>query len=391
MSEKFATNHSKKKSIAVLGSTGSIGQNTLKVAEHLSSSITVTALSAHSNISLLEKQIAQFKPKVVAVSDEKSAAALKRASLPVKILSGEQGLEEIAIREDVDFVVVGIVGMAALKPTIAALNAGKGVGVANKEVFVSAGEFITTLMKRCNATLIPIDSEHSGLFQLLRMQEKRELRRLILTASGGPFRLWDQERLAKVTIKDALTHPIWSMGVKNTIDSSTLMNKALEVIEARWLFGVSPEKIDVVIHPQSIIHSMVEWIDGTLFAQMSDPYMIYPIQYALTYPKRAPATLPSFDFASARSLDFSPPDLCKFPALTLAYEALRQGGSLPCYLNAANEVLVNRFVQGEISWQAITNLLQKLMEKHRVIKTNTIEETLAVDQLAREEAKVYTS
>ncbi|NGX53820.1 MAG: 1-deoxy-D-xylulose 5-phosphate reductoisomerase [Chlamydiae bacterium] len=377
-----------KKKIAVLGSTGSIGTSTLKVAEHLRDKIQVTALAAHSNIDLLEEQIALFKPEIVAVFDEAKALELKKRSLPVKIVAGESGLDEIVSSDNVDFVVMGIVGMAALKPTIKAIECKKEIGLANKEVLVAAGELITRLARKNGVTLIPIDSEHSAIFQCLHGRDPSEVRRIILTASGGPFREYNQEQLASVTVEEALNHPTWKMGSKVTIDSSTLMNKGLEMIEASWLFNVPPEKIEVVIHPQSIIHSMVEWIDGSILAQLSEPNMIFPIQYALTYPGREEGSFPPFDFQKRSRLDFFAPDREKFPALDFSYEALRRGDSLPCYLNAANEILVDRFLQKEISWQGIANRLKKLINHHSSVPADSIESVLAIDDVAREEAKL---
>lgn len=374
------------KRIAVLGSTGSIGKNTLRVAEHLKDLVQVVALSAHSNIELLADQIRTFHPQIVAVFEEEAAKRLQALFPSLTVVSGEEGQKTVASYESVDFVVVAIVGMCALSPTLAAIQSGKKIGIANKEVLISGGELIGTLVKKHQTSLIPIDSEHSAIFQCLQGKNKEEVKRVILTASGGPFRSYSLERLASVTLEEALHHPTWSMGAKITVDSSTLMNKGLEMIEARWLFDFSPEKIEVVIHPQSIIHSMVEWVDGSILAEMSEPNMIYPIQYALTYPQRKEGMFPSFDFIKNSCLEFSPPDDHKFPSLRLAREALTAGKSYPCYLNAANEVLVSRFLSREISWIDIVGKLQKLLDRHQGVAASSIEEIISVDKEARQKA-----
>jgi 1-deoxy-D-xylulose-5-phosphate reductoisomerase len=285
-------------------------------------------------------------------------------------------------------VVMAIVGMRALKPTIQAIQAGKTIGLASKEVLVSAGEYISNLAKNSQAALLPIDSEHSAIFQCLEGRDISQIRRVILTASGGPFRKHTQEQLREVTLEEALAHPTWNMGPKVTVDCSTLINKGLEMIEARWFFGLPPEKIEVVIHPQSLVHSFVEFIDGSLLAQINEPNMIYPIQYALTYPKRAIGMFSPFDFLKNTQFTFFPPDLEKFSALRLAQEAMKIGKSSPAYLNAANEVLVARFLKREIGWGAISSLLEKLMGKHQVVPIASLEAILSVDREAREEATI---
>lgn len=374
------------KSITILGSTGSIGQSTLKIVSHLPDCFKVVALSAHSNLTLLEQQIREYKPEVVAVADEKKATELKKRGLNVKIVFGKEGLEEVAAWQSAEFVVVAIVGLAALAPTIAAIAAGKAIGLANKEVLVSAGKLVMDLAKKFKVPLIPIDSEHSAIFQCLEGRDLKTISRVVLTASGGPFRNYSQEELSSITLEQALCHPTWKMGPKITVDSSTLMNKGLELIEAHFLFDIPPEKLDVVIHPQSIIHSLIEFIDGSVIAQLSDPNMIYPIQYALTYPERKKGMFPPFDFVKNSKLEFFPPDFQKFPALKFALDSLKSGGSLPCYLNAANEVLVDRFLKKAISWRQISDCLQKLISSHHIVSTNSIENVMTVDSQGREDA-----
>ncbi len=374
------------KKIAILGSTGSIGTSTLRIVQHLSDSFSVSVLAANQNIDLLSEQINLFKPELVAVYDSQKARELKKRFPSQKIVCGDEGLQEAASHSSVDFVVMAIVGMRALKPTLSAIRAGKSIGLASKEVLVSAGELIGEMASESGVPLLPIDSEHSALFQCLAGKKLSDVRRLILTASGGPFRSYSSEQLAAVTVEEALAHPTWKMGPKVTIDSSTLVNKGLEMIEARWLFGIPPEKIEVVIHPQSIVHSFVEFIDGSILAQMSEPDMIYPIQYALTHPDRAPGMFPPFDFVKNSTLEFYPHCSKKFPALNLVQNSLRTGGSVPCFLNAANEVLVARFLQKEISWRGIVEKLEKLISRHKIVHPLTVEEVLEVDQEARRAA-----
>lgn len=374
------------KKIALLGSTGSIGTSTLKVVEHLPKEFSIATLAAHSNIDLLAEQITQFKPELVAVFDETKADELQTRFPHQKIVSGEEGMAEAVSYPTADVVVMAIVGTSAIKPTIAAIEAGKTIGLASKEVLVSAGELITTRAREKNVPLIPIDSEHSALFQCLEGRRPCDVRRLILTASGGPFRSHTAEQLAAVTVEEALAHPTWNMGSKVTIDSSTLINKGLEMIEARWLFDMPAEKIDVVIHPQSVVHSMVEMIDGSILAQMSEPDMIFPIQYALTYPERRPGLFPPFDFTKSRTLDFYPPNQEKFRALPLIYAALAQGKSAACYLNSANEVLVSRFLRKEIRWIDIVEKLETLLDRHTLLPLDSFDAVMAVDHEARAEA-----
>jgi 1-deoxy-D-xylulose-5-phosphate reductoisomerase len=374
------------KRLAILGSTGSIGVNALRVAEHLKDEMRVVALAAKSNIDLLEQQARQFSPEVIAVYDEDKALELQRRLPRYRILCGMQGLETAASYSGVDFVVSAISGTIGLAPTVAAIKSGKNVGLANKEALISGGSLVMSLVREKGVQLIPIDSEHSALFQCLNGENIQSVQRLILTASGGPFRTYDNEQLSQVTAEQALCHPRWKMGPKVTIDCSTLMNKGLEVIEAHWLFGMPIDKIDVVIHPQSIIHSMVEFVDNSIMAQMGETSMIIPIQYALTYPNRRPGLLSKFDFMKYANLQFFQPDLEKFSCLRLAFDAVRIGGTMPCYMNAANEVLVQRFLEQKISWLDISSKLEKLMSRHSPAKVSSLEDVYAVDSQARHEA-----
>lgn len=380
------------KRIAVLGSTGSIGKNTLKVAEHLGKDkIQVTVLAAKENIDLLEQQAHAFHPKLIAVYNKDKARELQQRLPGFQVVGGMEGLQAAASYSEVELVISAIAGTLGLEPTVAAIKAGKNVGLANKEALVSGGALVMQLVKEHGITLIPIDSEHSALFQCLKGEPTRSVDRLLITASGGPFREFSSAQLDTVSIDQALKHPNFRMGPKVTIDSSTLMNKGLEMIEAHWLFGVPLSNIEVVIHPQQIIHSMVEFVDGSILAQMCEPTMIVPIQYAMTYPDRAPGLMKRFDFLKNAALQFSLPDMQRFRCLALAYEAIKQGGSLPCYMNAANEVLVEKFLQGKISWKDIGRKLEALMTRHRVMPVRSIEEILATDRCAREEASTNLS
>ena len=376
------------KRIAVLGCTGSIGVNTLNVIRHLPEEFQVTALAAKSNIDLLEKQIKEFSPKLVAVFEKEKAQELQKKFPNLEIIAGMEGLKAAASFSEVDFVVSAITGTLGLIPTIAALEAKKDVGLANKEALVSGGSLVMSLAKKNHVKILPIDSEHSAIFQCLHKEDKKAIKRIIVTASGGPFRTFDESKLAEITVESALKHPTWSMGPKVTIDSSTLMNKGLEVIEAHWLFDMPVDQISVVIHPQSIIHSMVEYVDNSIIAQLGYTDMKIPIQYALSYPERFQGTFPIFDFMKYPTLQFYAPDTQRFRCLDLAYESLKSGGTLPCYMNAANEVLVNRFLDKQISWLDIPRKLEELMSKHQVYPVESLETILATDSLAREEAKL---
>jgi len=346
--------------------------------------LSVTALSAHSNIDLLEKQARLFKPELVAVFDHAKALELQKRLPKIPVLAGEEGVKAAAAHPHVDYVVSAIVGSQGIAPTLSAIQAGKTVGLANKEVLISAGELIMSEVRKAGVNLLPIDSEHSALFQCLKGEEKETVRRLILTASGGPFFRHSASELGDITPKCALNHPTWKMGNKVTIDSSTLMNKGLEVIEAHHLFDISIDQIDVVIHPQSLVHSFVEFVDGSLLAQVGEHDMKIPIQYALTYPGRKKGIAPCFDFTKYSKMEFYTPDQDRFRCLALAYEAIKTGGSLPCFMNAVNEVLVERFLKGSITWLDIGQKLEKLMEKHDVQPVADLEALLAIDQEARE-------
>lgn len=374
------------KKIAILGCTGSIGESTLKVARHLKEKIKVVALAAHSNIDTLEQQAKEFNPELVAVYDEIKAAELKKRLPHTPVEAGIDGLKAVASYSGANFVVSAISGTAGLIPTIAALEAGKPVGLANKEALVAGGALVMALAKQKGVPILPIDSEHSALFQCLNGESKKSVHRLILTASGGPFRNFTSEQLQEITPEQALKHPTWAMGPKVTIDCSTLMNKGLEVIEAHWLFDIPVEKISVVIHPQSIIHSMVEFVDNSLLAQMGETSMIVPIQYAITYPERLPGLLKPFDFTKYHTLQFLTPDTDKFRCLQLAFDAIRAGKSAACYMNAANEVLVHGFLEKKIPWTDISKKLQSLIERHTLIPMTSMDDVIAVDAEARRQA-----
>lgn len=369
------------KKVAIIGSTGSIGRNTLKIINHLKDQFKVVGLAAGKNDQLLQQQVEEFNPDLVALYDEEKATSRGW-------LSGMEGVCEVAQASGADIVVSAMTGTLGLAPTMAAISAGIDIGLANKEALVSGGALVMEAAKKNNCRILPIDSEHSAIFQCLNGEDEKAISRIILTSSGGPFREKSREELQHATIEQALEHPTWNMGSKITIDSSTLMNKGLEVIEAHWLFGVPLEKIDVVIHPQSIIHSMVEFHDGSIMAQMGIPTMITPIQYALTYPDRQPGILEPFNFAKHQSLEFMIPDRQVFKCLDLAYQAISEGGSMPCFMNAANEILVHRSLAKEILWIEISQKLEKLMQSHRVQEVSSFEEIFEVDILARKEAQV---
>lgn len=360
----------------------------MDVVRNLKDQLSVTVLAAGYNIDLLELQAKEFSPKLIAVYDEKKALELQRRLPSIKVVGGMQGLIEAASHTEVDTVLAAITGAIGIRPTVAAIKSGKTIALANKEVLVAAGQYVMALAKEHNVKILPVDSEHSALFQCLQSSEKKEVGRLIITASGGPFYKLSASDMENIKVEDALKHPTWSMGSKITIDSSTLMNKGLEVIEACYLFGIPVEKIEVVIHPQSVIHSMVEFVDGSMMAQMSQPTMVVPIQYALTFPSRYRGLIPPFDFRKYPSLEFIVPEERKFVCLELAFEALRLGGSMPCYLNAANEVLVQRFLDKKISWLDISRKLEKLCLSHKVERQMDLEKVFAIDASAREQAQL---
>ncbi|MGE0376246.1 MAG: 1-deoxy-D-xylulose-5-phosphate reductoisomerase [Planctomycetaceae bacterium] len=374
------------KHIAILGSTGSIGTSCLDVVRAHREHMTVVGLTAHRNWELLAKQCLEFRPRRAALAESSRVKDIPSGSFGSTCLSfGQQGIEEIATGSDVNFVVSGIVGAAGLRGTWAAVQSGKTVGLANKETLVVAGPLITSMSARTGATLIPIDSEHSAVFQALHCGDRREVRRIVLTASGGPFRGYSRRQLADVTPRAALAHPTWNMGRKITIDSATMMNKALEVIEARWLFGLDVDQIDVVIHPQSIVHSMVEFVDGSVIAHLSPPDMRLPIQYALTYPARQPGITPRLNFAEARTLEFAPPNRECFPALDLGFEVARRGGTSGAVLNAANEAAVARFLDGNLSFVDIPRVCRDILNSPDYDPNPTLDELFRQDGWARQE------
>ena len=373
------------KKVLILGSTGSIGINTLNVLRNFPEKFKVAALTVNTRIDLLEPQIEEFHPDVVVVKDEKLASELKnRIGNKCKVLAGNNGLIEIAAVLDYDIFVGAMVGFSGLAPTLEAIKRGKVIALANKETLVVAGELVTGLCKKHNAKLIPIDSEHSAIFQCLEGEKIDQVEKLILTASGGPFLEKNKEALANVTVKEALNHPKWKMGNKITIDSASMMNKGLEIIEARWLFNITKDKIDVVIHPQSVIHSLVQFVDGSIKAQLGLPDMKLPIQYALTYPERLQNNFDRISLPQIGSLTFLNPDFDKFECLKLAYDVLDSGGTAPCILNAANEVAVDKFLNGSIKFSRIPNLITKALEKIENHKEPDVETIFECDKQTRE-------
>ena len=379
------------KKIAVLGSTGSIGTQTLEVVRR-NRDIQVTALAAGSNAAALEAQIREFSPKVACVYDRKKAEDLKQRvrDLDVKILSGMEGLIEAAVEPSAGIVVTAVVGMIGIRPTIAAIEAGKDIALANKETLVTAGHIIMPLAKEKCVRLLPVDSEHAAIFQCLNGEGPgdghpgNKIYKILLTASGGPFRGWNREQMREVKPEDALKHPNWAMGRKITIDSSTMVNKGLEVMEARWLFGVEMNQIQVVIQPQSIIHSMVEFEDGAVMAQLGTPDMKLPIQYALYYPERRYLSGDRLDFTTLSQITFETPSLENFPGLSLAYRAGETGGSMPTVFNAANELAVSRFLNRQIPYLAITDIIESAMDYHRLVKNPAVDEILETEKAVYE-------
>ena len=380
------------KAISILGSTGSIGGNTLKVVEHLADEFRVVALGAGRNMQKLATQIAKFQPELVSVENEFCAEellaklhALKVSKTP-KIELGETGLIKVATHEKAQTIVSATVGAVGFVPTLRAIEAGKRVALANKETLVMAGELMTQTARACKAEILPVDSEHNAIHQCLRGEKKREVKRLILTASGGPFRAKTKSAIENATRAEALNHPNWKMGDKITIDSATLMNKGLEVIEARWLFDFFAEQISIVVHPQSVIHSMIEMIDGSVIAQLGATDMKHAIQYALTFPARKTNCIEPLDFSKLNQLTFEEPDLDKFPCLALAYRALKTGGTLPAVMNAANEVAVRAFLDGKIRLSDIPKIVEKIMNEHQTQSASSLETILENDKWARNRA-----
>jgi len=378
------------KAISILGSTGSIGCNTLKVVEFLGN-FRVVALGAGNNVEKLAEQVARFKPELVSCENETCAENLlqdihKTKTKTPKIEIGEKGLIAVATHEEAETVVSATVGAVGFVPTLRALEAGKRVALANKETLVMAGELMTKAARENNAEILPVDSEHNALHQCLRGESKTEVKRLILTASGGPFRTKSKQEIENATREEALNHPTWNMGDKITIDCATLMNKGLEVIEARWLFDFSATEISVVVHPQSVVHSLVEMVDGSVIAQLGVTDMKHAIQYALTYPKRQPNCLPPLDFTKISQLTFEEPDLEKFPCLALAYRALKIGGTMPATLNAANEIAVKAFLEGKIRLSDIPKIIESVMNEHESQAVSNLEIILETDASARKQA-----
>ncbi len=376
------------KRLIVLGATGSVGVSTLEVAAAFPDRFRVTALTGGSNVERIEKQIRWFRPQCVAMVYEDAAEELRRRcfDIDVEILSGVEGLVRAVAQTESDLVVSAIVGGAGLVPTLSAIKSGKTVALANKETLVMAGEMVMAEAKRSGSVILPVDSEHSAIFQALAGHRREDVARLILTASGGPLLDFPIERGHEVTRAQALAHPNWSMGRKISIDSATMMNKALEVIEARWLFGIGPERIKVVIHRQSVIHSMVEYLDGSVIAQLGIPDMRIPIAYALGYPERLPLRLPSLDLAAIGTLSFMEPDPERFPCLGYAFEALKAGGTMPAVLNAANEEAVRVFLEGRVAFPRICEVVRRTMDAHRITPAGTLEDIIGADQWARRHA-----
>jgi len=375
--------------IAILGSTGSIGRNALRVTEALGPGYQVVALSAHRNVELLARQTRQYKPRLVAVTNAECASRFRAlvGDLDVEVLTGAGSLSDLAQSDEVNTVLTAVVGAAGLPSALAAARAGKRLAIANKEPLVMAGELLTQAARDHGSTLVPVDSEHSAVFQAMRSGSAREVQRILLTGSGGPFRGATLDELQEVTLEQALDHPIWNMGPKITIDSATMMNKALEVIEARWLFDVPVDKIEVLIHPESIVHSLVEFVDGSVVAQLGEPDMCLPIQYALTYPDRVPGIAKRLRLEEIGELHFEKPNPETFRALTLAYEVGRVGGTAAVVFNAANEAAVERFQAGEIKFLQIMELVEHCLSKHKVRRTQCLDELLEADAWARREVK----
>ena len=373
--------------IVILGSTGSIGRQTLQVAGAFPDKLKVGGLSANVNIELLEEQVRKFKPGLIAVKDEGKAGEIKKRlrDLTVNVLAGEEGINELAAKQGAELVLVALVGFSGLAPTLTALEAGKAIALANKETLVAGGELVMKKAREKNTVILPVDSEHSAIFQCLRGGAPGEVKNIVLTASGGPFLGFSREELKRVTAAEALKHPNWDMGAKVTIDSATLMNKGFEVIEARWLFDLDYSQIDVVVHPESIIHSMVHFVDGSHLAQMSPPSMLLPIQYALSYPERWKNNFPRLNWGGRASLTFLPPERDSFPCLDMAYLAGRKGGTMPAVLNAANELAVESFLKGALPFLHIPDLLNEVMQLHTPVPSPDYPDIAAADRWAREE------
>ena len=369
------------KNLVILGSTGSIGTQALEIVDAYSDRLQVSALAAGSNVDRMEEQVRKYLPGFAVMYEEKAAGdlAVRVADLPVTVLAGMEGLQQIVSLPEADVVLTAVVGMIGIKPTIEAIKAGKDIALANKETLVTAGHIIMPLAKEKGVSILPVDSEHSAIFQSLNGEPEKRMKKILLTASGGPFRGMKREELLYKTVKEALNHPNWSMGKKITIDSATMVNKGLEVMEAGWPFHAKPEQIQVVVHPQSIIHSMVEYMDGAVMAQLGLPDMKLPIQYALFYPDRLPMEMPGIDFFKLGQITFEEPDMETFTGLKLAYEAFKAGGSMPTVFNAANEKAVSMFLAGKIRFLDIADIIGKAMDAHGVIENPSLEQILETE------------
>ncbi len=375
-----------KRNIAILGSTGSIGTQALDVISRHHDQFEVYALVANNRVDLLITQARTYLPEVVVIANESKYEPLKQAlsDLPIKVWCGSKGVEQVVQDEQINIVLTAMVGFSGLQPTINAIKAGKTIALANKETLVVAGELITSLALKHRAPILPVDSEHSAIFQCLNGEGDNKIEKILLTASGGPFRTFSKEQLRHVTRKEALAHPNWNMGEKVTIDSSTLINKGLEMIEAKWLFGVEPSQIEVLVHPQSIIHSMVQFEDRSVIAQLGEPDMRMPIQYAFSYPVRLESDVKPLNFLELSQLTFEPPDTDRFPGLLFAYEAIAKGGNMPCIFNAANEVAVELFLKERIGYIQMSRLIEKTMSKASFVQSPSLSDYLQSDAEARE-------
>ena len=381
----------RKRQIAVLGSTGSIGTQALQVIEEHSDKYEVYALTANNNVDLLIAQARKFLPDVVVVANEAHYGALRDAlaDLPIKVYAGADALADVVTAEPIDMVLASMVGYAGLRPTMNAIRAGKAIALANKETLVVAGELVTQLAIENRVPILPVDSEHSAIFQCLAGEMNNPIEKLLFTASGGPFRTWSMEQLQHATREQALKHPNWDMGAKITIDSASMMNKGFEVIEAKWLFDVTPSQIEVVVHPQSVVHSMVQFADGSVKAQLGTPDMRLPIQYAFSYPQRLPLSTERLDFSTLSTLTFEQPDPVRFRNLALSFEALERGGNMPCILNAANEVCVDAFLKERVGFLQMSDVIERTMQKVDFIATPTYEDYVATDAIARRVAEDF--
>lgn len=373
------------KQIAILGSTGSIGTQTLDVVRQYPSEFSVYALSAHRNVELLIQQALEFNPAVVCIADESCYVRLRDAlsDLPIKVMAGKNSISEMVTMPAIDVVVAAMVGYAGLQPTMQAIRAKKVIALANKETLVVAGEIICRLARRYKVPILPVDSEHSAIYQCLVGEDRNRVEKLLLTASGGPFRTFTHDQMLRVTAAQALQHPNWDMGAKITIDSASMMNKGFEVIEARWLFDIPVEKIQVLVHPQSVVHSAVQFVDGSVKAQLGTPDMRIPIQYALTYPERWQSDVPRLDLFATHNLSFEAPDLERFPNLRLAYEAIEKGGNIPCVLNAANEVVNQAFREGKCGFLQMSDVIAQAMDSATYIAEPTYEDYVQTDAEVR--------